>query len=44
MNVSGGDQKAMAESVIFRQEACVNQSTPDPEQAAEVSPQESDLG
>ena len=44
MDVSGGDRKARAESVIFRARCpgC-EPSTPDPEQAADVSPHESDL-
>ena len=44
MDVSGGAKKLWQRVSFSGQEAQgVNQSTPDPEQAAEVSPQESDL-
>ena len=44
VDVSGGDRKSRAEGVIFRARCpgC-EPSTPDPEQAADVSPHESDL-
>ena len=44
MEVSGGDRKLGQRVSFSGQDAQgVNQSTPDPEQATEVSPHESDL-